>query len=418
MEGFLTLYICCRSGSITEDGITTRYREETRENGLRRESLARDSIRENSILDVPRRAERELSSSRSDSGRINSLSVAETVAEMRNKYSPANYVPAVYRRNENVSRSKSINDMALPPIDRADNYVKRKVKDDNASGLSQFSNNTNRDDNFNGMDDSNGNRPSVSEIRKKFDARGRDKWRNGEEKWIGDEKSRLGEERSLRFGEDKNRLEERRLLEGRNRIIGEERNRNGEETSGDENRGDEKRRANLRKESSRREDSRKEISRKDSKEDVREEKEEKSKGDRMEERKTSSSILDRKKSLLNDKDDSDKVDGSEKQRKKYKSSENCAKLKVSDAEESGTDESQIGRSVGADSSSETDSGESGRPSRTNNFASYIPNRDFKAGDGSDVENNSNSQDMDKRRSRNNRLYVSFSAYFLFLTLAN
>lgn len=129
------------------------------------------SIRENSILDFPRR-EREISMARSDSGRESRLnsspSVAETLAEMRNKYSPANYVPAIHRKND-ISRSKSINDIGLPPLE------KKKVIDSlnsNSVGVSNYSNSTNKDRTDNGTtDDDNGNRPSVSEIRKKFDSR-------------------------------------------------------------------------------------------------------------------------------------------------------------------------------------------------------------------------------------------------------
>lgn len=179
---YMILYF--RSSSITEDGITTRFREETRENSLRRDSISRDSgissIRENSILDIPRR-ERETSSTRSDTGRLSSLSFADTVAELRNKYSPANYVPTIYRKNENMSRSKSINDIGLPPVERTENsYVKKKVNDslnsNSSIGLTNSLNNsTNNEKNDNTYlsDDDNGNRPSVSEIRKKFDGRSR-----------------------------------------------------------------------------------------------------------------------------------------------------------------------------------------------------------------------------------------------------
>ncbi|XP_008201637.1 ubiquitin carboxyl-terminal hydrolase 2 isoform X2 [Tribolium castaneum] len=112
--------IFSRSGSITEDGITSRFREEGRESSIaRRESLSRDSgissIRENSIVDFGRRD----SSLSRDSPRLSSINVLDSVAELRNKYSPANYVPACLRErnNENISRSKSINDIGLPPIE-------------------------------------------------------------------------------------------------------------------------------------------------------------------------------------------------------------------------------------------------------------------------------------------------------------
>lgn len=64
------------------------------------------SIRESSITDFPRR-----DSSFSRGERLSTASVIESVAELRNKYSPANYVPACQRKNENISRSKSINDI-------------------------------------------------------------------------------------------------------------------------------------------------------------------------------------------------------------------------------------------------------------------------------------------------------------------
>lgn len=99
-----------RSGSITEDGVTTRFREESREPSVRRDSIGRDSgissIRENSVSEYPRR-----DSSLSRNERLSTINVIDSVAEMRNKYSPANYVPACLRKNENISRSKSINDI-------------------------------------------------------------------------------------------------------------------------------------------------------------------------------------------------------------------------------------------------------------------------------------------------------------------
>ncbi|CAH1276430.1 unnamed protein product [Diabrotica balteata] len=108
--------IYTRSGSITEDGVTTRFREESREPSLKRDSISRDSgissIRENSISDYPRR---ESSLTRSD--RLSHVNVIDSVAELRNKYSPANYVPACMRKNENLSRSKSNNDIGLPPLE-------------------------------------------------------------------------------------------------------------------------------------------------------------------------------------------------------------------------------------------------------------------------------------------------------------
>uniref|UniRef100_A0AAR5Q554 Ubiquitin carboxyl-terminal hydrolase n=1 Tax=Dendroctonus ponderosae TaxID=77166 RepID=A0AAR5Q554_DENPD len=101
-----------RSASITEDGVTTRFREESREGSLSRDSGI-SSIRENSVYDYPRR-----DNSLNRSERLSTAGMIESVAEMRNKYSPANYVPAIYRNKyENISRSKSINDIGLPPIE-------------------------------------------------------------------------------------------------------------------------------------------------------------------------------------------------------------------------------------------------------------------------------------------------------------
>lgn len=101
-----------RSGSITEDGITTRYREETREGSTKRDSFSsRDSgigssYRDGSVLDYTRR-----DSSLSRNERLSSLNLVDSVAELREKYSAAKYVPAIHRKNENISRSKSINDI-------------------------------------------------------------------------------------------------------------------------------------------------------------------------------------------------------------------------------------------------------------------------------------------------------------------
>ncbi|XP_076254185.1 uncharacterized protein LOC143192615 isoform X3 [Rhynchophorus ferrugineus] len=109
-----------RSGSITEDGVTTRFKEESREGSLSRDSGI-SSIRESSVLDIPRR-----DSSLSRPDRVSASSVIDSVAELRNKYSPANYVPAIYRNKyENISRSKSINDIGLPPIENKSNSKKQ-----------------------------------------------------------------------------------------------------------------------------------------------------------------------------------------------------------------------------------------------------------------------------------------------------
>ncbi|XP_056641329.1 ubiquitin carboxyl-terminal hydrolase 2-like isoform X3 [Diorhabda carinulata] len=108
--------IYSRSGSINEDGVTTRFREESREPSIKRDSISRDSgissIRENSISDYSRR-----DSSLTRGDRLSTANVIDSVAELRNKYSPANYVPACMRKNENIARSKSNNDIGLPPLE-------------------------------------------------------------------------------------------------------------------------------------------------------------------------------------------------------------------------------------------------------------------------------------------------------------
>ncbi|XP_060532996.1 ubiquitin carboxyl-terminal hydrolase 2-like isoform X2 [Cylas formicarius] len=161
-----------RSASITEDGVTTRFREESREGSLRRDSMSRDSgissIRENSVLDYPRR-----DSSLGRSDRLSTSSVIDSVAELRNKYSPANYVPAIYRNKyENISRSKSINDIGLPPLEKsmspsaASAPASRKKQ-----CVSACSSNTNRDGggDADADDDENQRRTSVADLRRKFD---------------------------------------------------------------------------------------------------------------------------------------------------------------------------------------------------------------------------------------------------------
>ncbi|XP_066148796.1 ubiquitin carboxyl-terminal hydrolase 2-like isoform X3 [Euwallacea fornicatus] len=127
--------IYSRSGSITEDGVTTRFHEESREDSLSRDNGI-SSIREGSLYDYPIR--RDNSSSRSD--RLSTSGVIESVAELRNKYSPANYVPAIYRNKyENISRSKSINDIGLPPIESKSTSpssgLSRKKQRENSSKL-------------------------------------------------------------------------------------------------------------------------------------------------------------------------------------------------------------------------------------------------------------------------------------------
>ncbi|XP_031331953.1 ubiquitin carboxyl-terminal hydrolase 29-like isoform X3 [Photinus pyralis] len=159
--------VISRQGSITEDGITTRFKEETRESSVRRDSISRDS----GISSL-----RDSSLTRTDP-RVSAISVAESVAEMRNKYSPSNYVPACLRNVDNISRSKSINDIGKPPLER-EKATKYKVNDglsySNGLGVTN-SNNTNSlekmcDNVLSLNEDDNGNRTaSVAEIRKKFD---------------------------------------------------------------------------------------------------------------------------------------------------------------------------------------------------------------------------------------------------------
>lgn len=151
---------------------------------MRRDSLSRDSgissIRENSIYDS--RRDRDLSSTRSEltnglgrndrESRLSALNVVDSIAELHNKYSPANYVPAILRKNENMSRSKSINDIGLPPAIESS----KKVNESNSYSVNGsvntgliLSNTTNNEKNDNTyIEDDNGNRPSVMEIRKKF----------------------------------------------------------------------------------------------------------------------------------------------------------------------------------------------------------------------------------------------------------
>ncbi|XP_066257757.1 ubiquitin carboxyl-terminal hydrolase Usp2-like isoform X2 [Euwallacea similis] len=186
-----------RSGSITEDGVTTRFREESREDSLSRDSGI-SSIREGSLYDYPTR--RDNSSSRSD--RLSTSGVIESVAELRNKYSPANYVPAIYRNKyENISRSKSINDIGLPPIeskstspssglsrkkqvtpDDAGNSAASSANSNNANCSSNSANNskhggaTNANNSRSLADlpdmDANGNRrASVADLCRRFDDR-------------------------------------------------------------------------------------------------------------------------------------------------------------------------------------------------------------------------------------------------------
>lgn len=162
-----------RYASITEDGVTSRYREEGRESSAKRD-ISRDS------------GYRDSSSTRSNSLRDNSLtrndvnsrnelstiSVLESVADFRSKYSPANYVPAVLRKYDTYSRSKSIGtDIGKPPIERSEVKtikLKKVINENSVCNGVALTNRTNKLDN-NEPGDDNGNRTSVAEIRKKFD---------------------------------------------------------------------------------------------------------------------------------------------------------------------------------------------------------------------------------------------------------
>lgn len=75
------------------------------------------------MLDIPSRRD----SSASRNSDLSTLSVTDTIAELRSKYSPANYVPACQRKNPDyMARSKSINDIGLPPTERSDSKTLRK----------------------------------------------------------------------------------------------------------------------------------------------------------------------------------------------------------------------------------------------------------------------------------------------------
>nr|XP_022907082.1 ubiquitin carboxyl-terminal hydrolase Usp2 isoform X1 [Onthophagus taurus] len=203
--------IFSRSGSITEDGKTTRFYEESCDGNLstsRRESLSRDSgigsIRENSILE----SRRENSLTRDPSNRYTQVNVVDSLSDLRIKYSPANYVPAIHRNKhtttnqDRISRSKSINDIGKPPPpttnqeksserSEKDLEVRTGVKSKTTqnkviktSGL--FNNGHNgvigvNSNNINLNNDSNGNETTinreesppkpVSELRKKFESK-------------------------------------------------------------------------------------------------------------------------------------------------------------------------------------------------------------------------------------------------------
>ncbi|CAG9861640.1 unnamed protein product [Phyllotreta striolata] len=156
--------------SVIEEG-SSKYREESRESSARRDSLSRDSgissIREHFYEIEYDGPQREGSATRNE--RLSTRNVIDSLAELRNKYSPANYVPACLRKNENVSRSKSINDIGLPPLEAKGTKKKVNGKSDSAYTNSvAYANNTNTD-NSTDEDDTNGNRASVADLCKKFD---------------------------------------------------------------------------------------------------------------------------------------------------------------------------------------------------------------------------------------------------------
>ncbi|XP_018318666.1 ubiquitin carboxyl-terminal hydrolase 24 isoform X2 [Agrilus planipennis] len=179
-----------RQGSITEDGVTTRFKEELCEPNSLRDSLSwGDSVRESSVYDgLPSRYDRESSLTRSISrdttttsssrAPLTPINVAESVAELHKKYSPANYVPACRRKSEIISRSKSINDIGKPPLLVEQSIENKKVINNGVNynnGLSVYNNTNNSSDKTYDNDypeeDDNGNRASVAEICKKFDQR-------------------------------------------------------------------------------------------------------------------------------------------------------------------------------------------------------------------------------------------------------
>ncbi|KAK9876423.1 hypothetical protein WA026_012736 [Henosepilachna vigintioctopunctata] len=164
------VYIFSRSSSITEDGVTSRFKEEFRGGSVKRDSTSREfgigSIRENSVTDLSIRRERESSLTR-DSSRLSSAGVTDDLADLRSKYSPSNYVPTIHRKNENIIRSKSISDIGLPPIEKTKMKV-TEVINYNVSVLPTTSTTTTTNDNCSN-NDNNGNRASVADLRKRFD---------------------------------------------------------------------------------------------------------------------------------------------------------------------------------------------------------------------------------------------------------
>lgn len=145
-----------RHSSITDD--LRSYREEARETSVKRDSVRSNSLRDYRDSSLTRAEAR---NSRSD---ISSMSVLDSVADLRSRYSPANYIPSV--RKTDYGRSKSIgSDIGKPPIE-AKTVKLKKVINENVCNSVALTNNTNKIDN---NDDTNGNRTSVAEIRKKFD---------------------------------------------------------------------------------------------------------------------------------------------------------------------------------------------------------------------------------------------------------
>lgn len=168
--------------SISEDGVAGRFRDESRESSTKRDSVPRDSgfrdgtsARSNSLRDSYQRDSsltRIDASPRSSRGDLSTITVLESVADLRSKYSPANYVPSVLRRTDYPSRPRPAGgDIGKPPIERSEPRTIKLKKVTNENGVPNglaLTNTTNKLDN-NEIGDDNGNRTSVAEIRKKFD---------------------------------------------------------------------------------------------------------------------------------------------------------------------------------------------------------------------------------------------------------
>lgn len=315
--------------------------------------------------------------------RLSAPSVAESLAELRNKYSPANYVPAILRKNENMSRSKSINDIGLPPADVKSSVNSKKVNDSycNNIGVMSLSNSTNKERNDNAYpEDDNGNRPSVQEILKKFDG--------GEDKKA---KSPPLEIEGVRIADNRFKKEDTKVTVEKSGSLSKHK-KNEKVLNGDAERpakktslllnGDEKKKPV-----------------KTSRTDV-----------------LSATVKKQNGEI-------DKCEGGDKKcASEVRNLDKKAKLKVSKKEESISNGIDIGRSseslqngVESDSGSETtatSNSETSRSSnRTNNFASYIPAKDFDKGDSKSDEVSTDilKDDMDKSNlnKRNNYKTVSF-----------